>query len=464
MPFEPYKQMLEQVQPVGLSGRVSSVRGLTASVADFPVPVGAACRLMRRGGQLDARVIGFAGAQTLIMPMGPMSGLCRGDRVVCVSTEETVGVSRTMLGRVLDGMGRAIDGGEELHVEARVPIWPTPLPAMMRRRITEPLVTGVRAIDSMLTVGKGQRMGIFSASGVGKSVLLGMIGRHTSADVTVVALIGERGREVRDFIEKDLGPEGLKRCVVIASTSNEPPVARVQAAAVAMAVAEHFRDRGADVLLLMDSLTRLAMAQRQIGLVAGEPPATKGYTPSVFSLLPELLERAGRTSRGSITGFYTVLVEGDDMSDPVADAAMSVTDGHVCLSRQLANRGHYPAIDVLQSVSRVMNDVADSRRQADCAEIRRLMAAYADVEEMVNIGAYQGGANAQCDLAIKAMPLIRRFLAQRMDECSPPERTLELMGELLRDVRRQDAPRQAAASPVGRYSRTGRRIVGTQAG
>jgi len=287
---------------------------------------------------------------------------------------------------------------------------------MQRERISEPIGTGIRAIDSMLTIGRGQRMGIFSGPGVGKSVLLGMVGRYTSADVTVIALVGERGREVRDFIEKDLGEEGMKKAVLVVATGDEPPLVRVQAGAVATAVAESFRDRGCDVLLLMDSLTRLAMAQRQIGLVAGEPPATKGYTPSVFNLLPELLERSGRTARGSITGFYTVLVEGDDMSDPISDAVRSITDGHVWLSRALANRGQYPAIDVLESVSRVMIDVTDAAHRDAARDVQRVLAVHRDIEDLVNIGAYARGTNGECDQAVDMLPAVREFLRQDIDE------------------------------------------------
>jgi FliI/YscN family ATPase len=440
--------MLQQVQPVGLTGKVTAVKGLTVSVGDFPVPVGATCRITRIRGDIDARVIGFAGSETIIMPMGPMAGIARGDRVVCVSTEESVGCGPQLLGRVIDAFGRPIDGRPAPALDARMPLWPPPMPAMARRRISQPLSTGIRAIDGMLTVGRGQRMGIFSGSGVGKSVLLGMIGRSTKVDVNVIALVGERGREVRDFIEKDLGPEGLKRSVVVVATGNEPPLVRVQAGAAACAVAEYFRDRGADVLLLMDSLTRLGMAQRQIGLVSGEPPTTKGYTPSVFNLLPELLERSGRTASGSITGFYTVLVEGDDMSDPICDAARSVTDGHLWLSRELANRGHYPAVDVLQSVSRIMMDITSAGHRAACAELRRLMALYAEVEEIVSIGAYQAG-NAEHDLAIAAMPLAREFLAQGIEESTPLEKTVAAMDELVRRVAMLAADAPAAAEPMG---------------
>ena len=421
--LDTYRQALWAVQPVGITGQVSAVRGLTASVADFPAPVGAACRIVRGGRSVEARVIGFVNDEALVMPLGQMTGIARGDRVVCTCTEPTVWVGEPMLGRVLDGSGRPVDGRGGVHVDARRPIWPEPVAPMQRRRVTQPLATGIRCIDAMLTVGRGQRMGIFSGSGLGKSVLMGMISRGTAADVTVIALIGERGREVSDFIEKDLGEQGLRRSVVVVSTGNQPPLVRVQAGAVATTIAEYFRDRGAHVLLLMDSLTRLAMAQRQIGLLAGEPPATKGYPPSVFNLLPDLLERSGCTARGSITGFYSVLVEGDDLNDPLSDAVRSVTDGHIWLSRDLASRGHYPAVDCLQSVSRVMIDVADADHQAAAREVQRLMAVYRDIEDMLTIGAYKMGANADCDLAIRSMPKIRELLAQRIDQSSPPERT-----------------------------------------
>jgi flagellum-specific ATP synthase len=434
-PFDAYRQVLRHVQPVGVSGRVTGVRGLSVSVGDFPAPMGAGCRIVRGSLSVEARVVGFAGEETVVMPMGAMAGICRGDRVVLTSAEQTVGVGPAMLGRVLDAFARPIDGMGEFRVEACVPIRPGPIPPMRRQRITEPLATGVRAIDATMTVGRGQRMGIFSGSGVGKSVMLGMISRYTSADVTVIGLIGERGREVRDFIEKDLGPEGRKRSVVVVCTSDEPPLVRAQAGAVATAVAEYFRDRGCDVLLLVDSLTRLAAAQRLIGLAAGEPPATKGYTPSVFNMLPELLERSGRTERGSITGFYAVLVEGDDLSEPISDAVRAVTDGHIFLSRKLASRGCYPAVDVLQSVSRVMIDVTDEDHRAAVKEIRRLVAMYGDIEELVSIGAYKLGANADYDLAVKAMPLIRRFLAQGIAERADFEDTRRGLKELHRQIR-----------------------------
>ncbi|MCL2701631.1 MAG: FliI/YscN family ATPase [Phycisphaerae bacterium] len=452
MSDQAYNEMLRGVQPIGLSGRVSGAGGLVVTVSDFPVPVGAGCRILRGASHgatgaespdsapgpatsvtqpgIPARVIGFAEDQTLVMPLGPLAGICRGDRVLCVSTEQVLPVGTAMLGRVLNGLGEPLDGKGPVAAETRMPLWPGATSPLSRGRISQPLATGVRAIDGLLTVGRGQRMGIFSGSGVGKSVLLGMIARYASSDVNVIALIGERGREVREFLEKDLGPEGLARSVVIVSTSDEPPLVRVQASALACAAAEFFRDRGKDVLLLMDSLTRLAMAQRQIGLVAGEPPAGKGYTPSVFNLLPELLERCGLSAEGSITGFYTVLAEADDLNDPISDAVRSVTDGHIALSRELANRGQYPAIDALQSVSRVMLDVTGGAHQSSARQVRRALALYAEIDELIRIGAYQNGASAEHDAAVAAMPRLREFLSQAIHEHWPLERTEAALCEL----------------------------------
>jgi len=445
-----YKQVLHDIQPVGVAGSVGAVRGLTVSVSDFPVPVGSSCRIVRGGRSVEARVIGFAGEQTLVMPLGAVTGICRGDRAIFSGAQQTLAVSPEMRGRVLDGLGRPIDGQEPFAVRARMPLWPEPIAPMGRRRISDPLPTGVRAIDTMLTVGRGQRVSILSGSGVGKSVLMGMISRHTAADVTVVALIGERGREVRDFIERDLGPEGLERSVVVVSTSDEPPLVRVQAGAVATTVAEYFRSRGCDVLLLVDSLTRLATAQRQIGLVAGEPPTTRGLPPSVFDLLPRLLERSGRTEAGSITGFYTVLVEGDDAADPIAGAVRAVTDGHVWLSKALADRGHYPAVDVLQSVSRAMMDITDDDHRAAAREIHRLIAVYRDIEELVNIGAYQDGASAEYDLAIQSVGMIRDFLAQPIDERADFARSCETLLGLHRHIGEMKKEFQGRALPAVR--------------
>jgi flagellum-specific ATP synthase len=428
--------MLSQVQPVSVTGQVVSVRGLTVAVGDFPAPVGAGCRITRGHSALAARVIGFSGELTLVMPLGSTVGICRGDRVECTDGQPTVPVGDQMLGRVVDGMARPIDGLSDLTPEVHMPLWPEPISPMLRRRISEPLVTGVRAIDSMLTVGRGQRMGIFSPSGAGKSVLMGMISRYCDADVVVIALIGERGREVRDFVEKELGQEGLKRAVVVASTSDQPPLVRVQAGAVATCIAEYFRDAGKNVVLVMDSLTRLATAQRQIGLVAGEPPTAGGYTPSVFGLLPELLERVGRTDAGSITGFYSVLTEGPDTAGPISDAVRSVADGHVVLSAEMANRGEFPAIDFLESISRVMGEVTGAEHIEAAGKIRRVGALYREIEDMVNIGAYRKGNSRQFDTAVEAIPLVREFTAQ--DAFDNPEmqlpKTVEALLELCRRV------------------------------
>jgi len=441
-------QIVRHAQPLGVTGRVAGVRGLTVSVADFAVPVGSACRVYRNGQSVEGRAIGLADDLTLVMPMGSTAGIRRGDRVACISGEQTVGVGSAMLGRVLNAFGRPIDDKGPLRLAARRALYPDVIAPMQRERICEPIGTGIRAIDSLTTVGRGQRMGVFSGPGVGKSVLLGMVCRHTAADVTVIGLVGERGREVRDFIEKDLGPEGMARAVVVVSTSDEPPLVRVQAGAVATAIAEHFRDGGSDVLLLMDSLTRLAMAQRQIGLVAGEPPATKGYTPSVFNLLPELLERSGRTAAGSITGFYTVLVEGDDLSEPISDAVRSITDGHIWLSRALASRGQYPAIDVLDSISRVMPDVASPAQREDAQEVLRALAVYRDIEDLVNIGAYAHGENPECDAAVKAQPLIREFLRQDIAERVSLGQATGSLSELARRIRQLGADGQARSAPT----------------
>jgi FliI/YscN family ATPase len=446
--LETCRQVLRGVQPVGLTGRVSGVRGLTVSVADLPAPIGAACRIGSAAGGIDGRVIAFADEQTLVLPMGSVTGIRKGDAVCLLSARQVIGAGADMLGRVLDAAGRPIDGGPPLRAEARVPLWPEPVEPMRRRPIRRPLVTGVRAIDGLLTTGRGQRMGVFSASGVGKSVLLGMIARHATADAVVIGLIGERSREVRDFLENDLGPEGLARSVVVVSTSNEPPPARVEAAAVATAVAEHFRDRGGDVLLLMDSLTRLAGAQRQIGLAAGEPPTTSGYTPSVFSLLPELLERSGTTDRGTLTGFYSVLAD-DAGGGPIAEAVRAVTDGHIHLSSELAKARQYPAVDVLASISRVMTRVADADHQASAAELTRLLEAYAQVADLHRVGAYRPGADADADAAIGLMPDIRRFLRQAVAEASPFDQTLSALHALCRRARsagRPGAPRAAAGA------------------
>lgn len=404
--------------PMRVTGRVQAIAGLTIEASDLTLPLGTLCRIDSFGGkQSTAEVIGFRQDRTLLMPLSGTSGVSRGDSIENIPAASRVWCSPQLLGRVIDGLGRPVDGkgplqlGESRRIDNKAP------DAMDRTHIAEPIATSIRAIDGLHTCGRGQRMGIFSGPGVGKSTLMSSIAKHTSADVSVVALIGERGREVQEFLQNSLGEEGIRRCVVVVSTGDEPPLLRVRAAKVACTVAEFFRDQGLHVLLMMDSLTRLCHAQRQIGLAAHEPPATKGYPPSVFSLLPEILERAGKTEAGSVTGFYTVLVEGDDFNEPIPDAVKGITDGHVWLNRALANRGHFPAIDVVQSISRVTGQVCDKDQSRAARRVLTLIGTYNEIEDLVNIGAYVPGANLEFDLAVQARPRILAYLRQ---EASAP--------------------------------------------
>lgn len=406
-------EMIDRMVTPALVGRVADVTGLTITVSGLPAPVGAMCRVERQnGGICEGQVVGFRNDDTIIMPLQDTLGVARGDGVIAWPGEAKVAVCDEMVGRVLDGMGRVIDGGPPLYCDTYHPIYRSAPRALDRPRILHPLSTGIRSMDGMLTAGRGQRLGLFAGTGVGKSVLLGMIARYTDADVTVLALIGERGREVNEFLELDLGPEGRRKTVMVLSTSDESPVLRVRAGFVATAIAEYFRARGKNVLLLMDSITRIAMAQRQIGLAAGEPPATKGYTPSAFALLPQLLERAGQTETGSITGFYTVLVEADDINDPVGDAVRGILDGHVWLSRSLANKSHYPAVSVSESISRVMSSVVDPQHLAAARTVMKAVAVWNEIEDLVNIGAYAAGSNAEFDAVIQTRPAVLAFLQQ----------------------------------------------------
>ncbi len=418
------------VQTIRVTGRVSMLRGLTVLVDDLPLPVGSLVSIRSSGDAsrdpVRGEVVGFSREQSIVMLLGQTTGVRPGDAVVGEEVAQTAPVGECMLGRVVDGLGRPIDGHGPLVGAARRPIEPAPIGAMRRRRISEKLTTGVRAIDLMTTLGRGQRLGIFAGPGVGKSTLLGTIARRTNAHVNVIALIGERGREVKDFIEHSLGPEGLARSVVIVATGDESPLLRIRAAKLACTAAEYFRDGGLDVMLMMDSVTRFSHAQRQVGLSVGEPPATKGYTPSVFAQMALLLERAGciepagprladgttAAAGGSITGLYTILVEGDDMTEPIADAARGILDGHIILSRKLAQKGHYPAIDVLDSISRVAEDVIDKEHSSSRRAVLRLLAAYRDVEELVQIGAYAKGSNPEADVAIEFNRKIVELLRQ----------------------------------------------------
>jgi flagellum-specific ATP synthase len=367
--------------------------------------------------KVRAEVLGFRDNKVLLMPLGEFRGIAPGNRVVATQQKALIGVGEELLGRVIDGLGNPIDGKGAIRIEAEYPIYKNPTNPLLRNRITRPLDTGIRAINGLLTIGCGQRMGIFSGSGVGKSILLGMIARKTAADVNVIALIGERGREVNDFLERDLGQEGLARSVVIVATSDHLPLLRMRGAFIATAIAEYFRDRGRHVILMMDSVTRFAMAQREIGLATGEPPTTKGYTPSVFSLLPKLLERAGTSSdRGTITGLYTVLVEADDMNEPISDAVRSILDGHIILSRDLAMQNHYPAIDVLNSVSRVMVDIMGQKHMRNANKLKAALDTYRKAEDLINIGAYVSGSNPKIDYSIDMIERMNEYLTQDITE------------------------------------------------
>ncbi len=401
---------------VALSGRVVEVVGLLAEAEGFAAPVGSLCAV--GAARKRAEVIGFRGTRLLLMALEDLEGVSHGERVHLVTTRQGLRVGPALVGRVVDALGQPLDGKGPIPSEAWVPLHREPPPAMRRRRISEALSTGVRAIDAFTTVGRGQRMGIFAGSGVGKSVLMGMICRNTEAPLNVIALVGERGREVREFVERDLGPEGLARSVVVVATGEQSAVMRVRAALAATAIAEHFRDQGRDVLLMMDSVTRIAYAQREVGLSAGEPPATKGYPPSVHALLPKILERAGTGEVGSITGLYTVLVEGNDVNEPIADAARSILDGHLWLSRRLANRGQYPAIDPLESISRVMPDVTSEAHRKATQEARSLLAVHQENEDLLNLGAIVKGANPRLDRAVALIETFRSFLRQGMRERS----------------------------------------------
>ncbi len=436
-------------------GRIAAVQGLRVTAVGLPVPVGARCAIQtRRGGVVQAEVVGLQDDRAILSVLGEATGLAPEDPVTCVSGAPRVPVGFDLLGRVIDAHGKAIDGRPSPVLTVRYPLYADPPPPMRRRPIDKPLPLGVRALDGLLTAGCGQRLGIFAGTGVGKSILMGMFCRHTQADVSVIALVGERGREVRDFLENHLGAEGLRRSVAVVCTSDEAPARRVRACFHATAIAEFFRDQGQDVLFMMDSLTRMAMAQRQIGLAAGEPPTAKGYPPSTFALLPRLLERAGHTARGSITGIYTVLVEGDDIDEPLSDAVRGILDGHVWLSRKLANRGHYPAIDVLNSISRVAVDVVDDAQTRAATLVRRVLATWDDIEDLVSIGAYTPGTNPDYDVAVQTRDVVNRYLQQdRHTGYTFAETTeaLKTLGELIETTtaRLESRPSIRAAGGTG---------------
>lgn len=436
--FQPVFQTIARAEPVRIHGRVTEVIGLLIESTGPTASVGDVCLLERNGLQVGrAEVVGFRKNRTLLMPLGPIEGIHPGLSVVSTKHPLMVGVGPKLTGRVVDGLGRPIDGNGTLKIERHRPAFsriPNPL---QRKRITEQFETGIRAIDGFTSVGKGQRVGIFSGSGVGKSILMGMMAQNCRSDVNVIALIGERGREVREFLERDLGEEGLRRSVVVVATSDQPALIRLKGAMVAAAMAEYFRDMGKDVLFMIDSLTRLATAQREIGLAVGEPPATKGYTPSVFAMLPQLLERAGTSDTGTITGMFTVLVEADDMDEPIADSARSVLDGHIVLSRRLAHRNHYPAIDVLESISRCMSDVIGSQHASVAARLKDYMAAYRENEDLIQIGAYSAGSDQRVDKAIRIHGALEEFLRQDRKEHHPFDQTLKALTEMLGSAEQQ---------------------------
>ena len=424
---------LNEADPISMYGRVLKAVGLTVEGSGPSAAIGQSCRILKDSGELvtEAEVVGFRGDRVMLMPLGEMQGISTGDRILYKRRPVQVPVGSAVLGRVLDGLGRPIDGKGPLSVTKHYPLSgniPTPFE---RDRITQPMDLGIRSMNALLTCGIGQKLGIFSGSGVGKSVLLGMISRHATADVNVIALIGERGREVKEFIERELGHEGLQRSIVIAATSDQPPLVRLRGALMASAIAEYFRDQGKQVLLMMDSVTRLAHAQREIGLAVGEPPTAKGYPPSVFNLLPKILERIGPAHGGSITGLYTVLVDGDDLNDPIADAVRAILDGHIVLSRNLAIQGHFPAIDVLGSISRVMSDVVSIEHQQAARSLLEVMTVYQNSEELINLGAYQSGTNFKLDVAIAMREPIRQFLLQERDKKSGLSESVKMVHELV---------------------------------
>ncbi len=431
--LDKYRRAVDENTPLRLIGKVTQVVGLTLEVKGVDTFIGEVCEVYFPGEnrRVLSEVVGFRSSSTLLMPLGETLGIGPGCRVVPTGQSLKVSVGPYLLGKVLDGLGRTLNGSLPAN-GTEYPVDNQPPNPLTRARIKKVLETGVRAIDGLLTCGQGQRLGIFSGSGVGKSTLLGMIAKNSSADVNVIALIGERGREVGDFLEKDLG-EGLERSVVVVVTSDQPALVRVKGALVATTIAEYFRDQGKNVMLMMDSATRLAMAQREIGLAIGEPPTTKGYTPSVFAFLPRLLERSGTSNKGSITGLYTVLVDGDDMDEPISDAIRGILDGHIVLSRRLAAKNHYPSIDVLRSVSRLMMDLVEEPQKEAAGKLKEILATYEEAEDLINIGAYAEGSNPKIDYALKHLGQINGYLRQGTEEKATYEQACENLVQMLQD-------------------------------
>lgn len=463
MDYDALGASIDSARTIRQSGRVTRVVGLTIESEGPAVSLGHICYIenIESGVRVEAEVVGFRDSKLLLMPLGDLRGITPGAVVVSLGDYLRAPVGRALIGRTLNGLGKPIDGLGKLKTTESKSIESEPISPLSRPRITEALMTGIKVIDTMTVCGKGQRMGIFAGSGVGKSVMLGMLARNSTADVNVIALVGERGREVQEFITNDLGVEGLKRSVVIAVTSDEAPLIRLKGAQVATTIAEYFRDEGLDVVLMMDSVTRVAMAQREIGLAIGEPPATKGYTPSVYSVLPKLLERAGTNQKGSITGFYTVLVEGDDMNEPISDLTRSILDGHLVLSRRLASRNQYPAVDVSQSISRLMRSIVASEAQELAAEVRELYAVYADAEDLINIGAYTKGSSKTIDRAVATVGALDLFFRQGIDEKIDPEKCTAELKAILDKTRLTDqdatgTPEKKESAPGTRSSLSGK--------
>ncbi|MGI6129414.1 MAG: FliI/YscN family ATPase [bacterium] len=429
-----YKELLKTLDPLRAWGRVSRLVGFTLESQGPPAQIGELCLLSPTNSDPTyAEVVGFRDRHLLLMPIGDLAGIAPGTRVEATGQPLMVAVGPELKGRVLDGLGRVMDGGPPLTGDVMYPLKAQAPHPLRRQRISKQLALGLKVVDGLIACGQGQRLGIFAGSGVGKSTLLGMMAKNTTADINVVALIGERGREVREFLDNSLGSEGLARSVVVVATSDQPPLLRVKGAFTAISIAEYFRDQGLNVLLMMDSVTRLAMAQREIGLAIGEPPTTKGYTPSVFALLPQLLERAGAAERGTITGLFTVLVDGDDLLDPIADAVRSILDGHIVLTRRLASRNHYPAVDVLQSVSRVMPDVVSAEQLKLAQQAREVLAVYQEAEDLINVGAYVAGSNPAIDRARLLIEPLHAFLQQEVDESYSLAQTRRLLVQALQE-------------------------------
>jgi flagellum-specific ATP synthase len=426
-----YIDFIEGFDPIKYRGEITRVIGLAIESHGPPGSIGELCYISTPDAWIRAEIVGFRGQSTLLMPLGEMQQVRPGCQVIASGDLFRVRVGSGLTGRILNGLGDPIDEGEPILTAEWRPVSSAPPNPLKRKRIRDPLSLGIKAIDGLLTVGKGQRMGIFAGSGVGKSTLLSMIARNTNADVNIIALIGERGREVKEFIENNLGPEGLKRSVVVVATSDQPPLIRIKGAFVATTIAEYFREQGKDVLLMMDSVTRFAMAQREVGLAVGEPPATRGYTPSVFASLPKLLERAGSSPNGTITGLYAVLVDGDDFNEPITDAVRGILDGHIQLSRQLASQNHYPAIDVLGSVSRLVNDLAPPDYLERVGHFKKVLATYQEARDLIEVGAYKAGTSDQIDEAIAMIEGCNGFLRQKVDEVFTLEETRNLLCSLI---------------------------------